>query len=112
MCVCLCVQGGGSMSTRGTAVFKYCASAAMLCVGGCSVAPQVQMCFSLHWCTFFIRYFVLRVVDSTSGRHAFLGMGFEERGDAFDFSAALSDHERHVGREQEVKEAVSSGTKV
>lgn len=60
----------------------------------------------------FTRYFVLRVVDATSGRHAFLGLGFDERGDAFDFSAAMSDHERHVQREQEVKEAVSSGSKV
>jgi hypothetical protein len=33
---------------------------------------------------------VLRVVDPDSGRHAFLGMGFEQRGDAFDFTAALA----------------------
>lgn len=58
------------------------------------------------------RYFVLRVVDPASGRHAFLGMGFDERGDAFDFSAALSDHERHVTREKEAKVAAASGKKV
>lgn len=58
------------------------------------------------------RYFVLRVVDPVTSRHAFLGLGFEERGDAFDFSAAISDHERHAKREKEVKAVTASGTKV
>jgi hypothetical protein len=36
------------------------------------------------------RYFVLRIIGP-SGQHAFIGMGFQERNDAFDFWACLID---------------------
>uniref|UniRef100_A0A7S3GGK7 NECAP PHear domain-containing protein n=2 Tax=Palpitomonas bilix TaxID=652834 RepID=A0A7S3GGK7_9EUKA len=44
------------------------------------------------------RYFVLRL-DDGKGHHAFVGMGFQERGTAFDFNVALQDHEKQVTRE-------------
>ncbi|XP_039143574.1 uncharacterized protein At1g03900 [Dioscorea cayenensis subsp. rotundata] len=44
------------------------------------------------------RYFVLRIEDGR-GKHAFIGLGFNERNEAFDFNVALSDHEKHVRRE-------------
>uniref|UniRef100_A0A7S0JDF0 NECAP PHear domain-containing protein n=1 Tax=Calcidiscus leptoporus TaxID=127549 RepID=A0A7S0JDF0_9EUKA len=46
------------------------------------------------------RYFVLRVQDG-QGRHAFLGMGFAERNDAFEFNVTLQDHVKHVRWEAE-----------
>ncbi|CAJ0752308.1 1860_t:CDS:2 [Entrophospora sp. SA101] len=49
------------------------------------------------------RYFVLRVEDD-DGRHAFIGMGFRERTEAFDFQVALQDHIKHVKIEKESAE--------
>ena len=37
------------------------------------------------------RYFVLRIRDD-SGRTAYIGVGFADRGDAFDFNVTLQDH--------------------
>ena len=42
------------------------------------------------------RYFVVRIVDEQQGRKAFLGCGFQERNEAFNFTVALQDHERRV----------------
>lgn len=46
------------------------------------------------------RYFVLRIEDG-SGRHAFIGLGFQERADAFDFQVSIQDYSKRIQREQE-----------
>jgi hypothetical protein len=46
------------------------------------------------------RYFVLRI-DDGRGKHAYIGLGFSERNEAFDFNVALSDHEKYAKRETE-----------
>jgi len=40
------------------------------------------------------RYFVLRIQNQ--GRSAFIGVGFADRGDSFDFNVALQDHYKWV----------------
>ncbi|XP_075893409.1 adaptin ear-binding coat-associated protein 2 isoform X1 [Nelusetta ayraudi] len=48
------------------------------------------------------RYFVIRIEDG-NGRHAFIGLGFADRGDSFDFNVALQDHFKWVKQEGELK---------
>ncbi|CAI8051011.1 NECAP-like protein CG9132 [Geodia barretti] len=47
------------------------------------------------------RYFLLRLQDP-SGQNAFVGLGFEDRGDAFDFNVSLQDHFKMVKKEQDL----------
>jgi len=51
------------------------------------------------------RYFVLRI-DNGTGKHAFVGMGFTERSEAFDFNAALQDHNKYVKQRKEESTSV------
>ncbi|KAK9684962.1 hypothetical protein RND81_10G245900 [Saponaria officinalis] len=54
------------------------------------------------------RYFVLKIEDGR-GKHAFVGLGFAERNEAFDFNVALSDHEKHVMRENDADKGAING---
>ncbi|KAL0097533.1 adaptin ear-binding coat-associated protein 1 [Phycomyces blakesleeanus] len=48
------------------------------------------------------RYFVLKIEHE--GRHAFIGMGFQERSDAFDFNVALQDFTKQLIAEKKASE--------
>lgn len=48
------------------------------------------------------RYFVLKIEDQ--GRHAFIGLGFLDRSQSFDFNVALQDHFKHIRAEEEAEE--------
>ncbi|KAK3368899.1 hypothetical protein B0T24DRAFT_343446 [Lasiosphaeria ovina] len=43
------------------------------------------------------RFFAVRVTDPSGGRRALLGLGFEERSEAFDFSIALQEAQKALG---------------
>ncbi|KAI8819895.1 NECAP endocytosis associated 2 [Fimicolochytrium jonesii] len=59
------------------------------------------------------RYFVLRIVDPASKQHAFVGLGFPERGWAFDFNVALQDFSSRLKRDSTPSAArVVEGPKV
>ncbi|GER35531.1 adaptin ear-binding coat-associated protein 1 [Striga asiatica] len=52
------------------------------------------------------RYFVLRVEENIDGRlrHAFIGVGFRERTEAYDFQAALHDHMKYLNKKKTAEE--------
>ena len=45
------------------------------------------------------RYFVIRCVNQTTQQKAFIGLAFNERSDAFEFSAALQDFDKQMKQE-------------
>eukprot|EP01023_Acetabularia_acetabulum_P015562 TRINITY_DN17591_c1_g1_i3.p1 TRINITY_DN17591_c1_g1~~TRINITY_DN17591_c1_g1_i3.p1 ORF type:complete len:267 (+),score=34.10 TRINITY_DN17591_c1_g1_i3:75-803(+) len=47
------------------------------------------------------RYFVIKIVDRESKRHAFVGIGFRERHAASNFTAALDDYRQYLRRKNE-----------
>eukprot|EP01138_Halocafeteria_seosinensis_P015676 gb/GECG01015997.1/.p1 GENE.gb/GECG01015997.1/~~gb/GECG01015997.1/.p1 ORF type:complete len:218 (+),score=42.35 gb/GECG01015997.1/:1-654(+) len=54
------------------------------------------------------RYFVLRI-ENAQGKHAYIGLAFQHRNDAFDFKAAIADYEEEAKREKEGKNQLDLG---
>ena len=50
------------------------------------------------------RYYVVKVVDEASGRHAFLGLGFRHREESSNFTAALDEHVQYLRRMKQAEE--------
>jgi hypothetical protein len=48
------------------------------------------------------RYFVIRV-QNDNGQQAFLGMGFNDRSDSFDFNVALQDHFKYLKQAKQME---------
>lgn len=48
------------------------------------------------------RYFVLRIQDD-NGRSAFIGIGFGDRSDSFDFNVALQDHFKYLKNQEAIE---------
>jgi hypothetical protein len=55
------------------------------------------------------RYFVLRITNQ-QGRHAYIGIAFNERNDAFDFNVALSEFRSELDREENAAKFFSEHT--
>lgn len=49
------------------------------------------------------RYYVLRI-QNAQGKHAYIGLAFNERNDAFDFNVALQEHQKDLEREDKAAE--------
>ena len=55
------------------------------------------------------RYFVLRITNQ-QGRHAFIGIAFNERNDAFDFNVTLSEFKNEIEREDQANKLTLEST--
>ena len=67
----------------------------------CPIPPNVDIDKIIERTVDSSRYFVLTMSDK-SGRKAHLGMGFDDRNDAFDFNATIQDFKRQLETPQDV----------
>jgi adaptin ear-binding coat-associated protein 1/2 len=57
------------------------------------------------------RYFVLRIENLKTGKHAYAGLGFNKREEALDFKVALQDFETQLDREKNGMDLLSGPSK-
>jgi adaptin ear-binding coat-associated protein 1/2 len=57
------------------------------------------------------RYFVLRIENLKTGKHAFAGLGFNKREQALDFKVALQDFEKQLDREKNGRSMLAQPTR-
>lgn len=96
-------QAGSSSGLR-TAILvrdRISATSSMLLIDDCTGDLFAQCPFDLSGKSLepvldSSRYFVLKVVDINTGKSAYLGLGFRERSEAFDFQVALQDWQKCV----------------
>lgn len=50
-------------------------------------------------------------ITNNAGKHAFIGIAFNERNDAFDFNVALLEHKKEQEREKNGVEAIVTSTR-
>ncbi|TDH65739.1 hypothetical protein CCR75_004685 [Bremia lactucae] len=67
------------------------------------ITRELSLDVYVHDCVDSSRYFMLRVEDETSGRCAFVGIGFPDRTVAFNFKATLLDYAKYVLRQFNVR---------
>lgn len=63
---------------------------------------------SVERCVDSSRYFVLKV-QNAAGKHAFIGVAFDEREQAFDFNVAIQEYEKDKEREERLRTGVGAG---
>ena len=94
--------GGGEDSVKADVVLEDAAAGQLFAAAPYESADVVEPALESS------RFFALRVRDP-SGRRAMLGIGFEERPDAFDFSVALQEARKTLGLERGMGRVAGGG---